>query len=123
MRSIEKWSARSDVRRFSVWANVATAATVALAVVAMLPAVAAAEETEETTATSCSSAPHHISGLSEHGSSCKKARKVAKYAVKNKNSYSWSYGGFHCHGESTEGMPPISFTCKKSSSRIYFTYE
>jgi hypothetical protein len=122
MRSIEKWSASSDVRRFSIWANVAIAAAVALAVVAMLPAGAAAEE-EETTATSCSSAPHHISSLSEYGSSCNKARKVAKYAVKKKNLYSWSYGGFHCHGVSTQGSPPISFTCKKSSSRIYFTYE
>jgi len=119
MRTIEKWRARSDVRRFSISA---VAVAVALAGVAMLPAVATAEE-EETTATSCSSAPHHISGLSEHGSSCKKALKVAKYAVKNKNSYSWSDGGFHCHGVSTEGMPPISFTCKKSSARIYFTYE
>ena len=123
MRSIEKWSARGDVWGFSVWANIAIAATVALGVVAMLPTGAAAEEPEETTATSCSSAPHHISDLSEQGSSCAKARKVAKYAVKDKNSYRWSYGGFHCHGESTEGMPPISFTCKKSSSRVYFTYE
>jgi hypothetical protein len=120
MQFIEKWSARSDVRRFSIWT---IAAVVALAVVALLPAGAAAEETGETTATNCSSAPHHISGLSENGSSCTKARKVAKYAVKDKNSYRWSYEGFHCHGVSTEGMPPISFTCKKSSSRVYFTYE
>ena len=98
------------------------AGAVALAVVALLPASAVAEG-EEATAMSCSSAPHHIRGLSQEGSSCRKALKVAKYAVKNKNSYSWSYGGFHCHGLSTEGMPPISFTCKKSSSRIYFTYE
>ena len=102
-----------------IWA---IAAALALGVVAMLPAAAAAEE-EEPTAITCSSAVHHISDLSESGSSCTKAGKVAKAAVKNKDSYSWSYGGFHCHGISTEGGPPISFTCKKASARIYFTYE
>jgi hypothetical protein len=95
-----------------------------LTAVALLPAVAAAEEeTEEPAYTSCSSAIHHISDLSEHDSSCPKARKVAMHAVKEKDSYSWSFGGFHCHGVSTEGSTPVSFTCKKSSSRIYFTYE
>ncbi|MGA8744424.1 MAG: hypothetical protein WB507_00990 [Solirubrobacterales bacterium] len=120
MRSIEKLTARNNLRRPSIWA---IAAILVLAVVGTLPAGAAAEEAEETTATNCSSAPHHISDLAESGSSCKKALKVAKYAIKNKNSFSWTHDGFHCHGESTEGMPPISFTCKKSISRIYFTYE
>ncbi len=120
MRLIEKCILMNNpLGRSSFWA---VSMALALAVAAIVPAGAAAE-IAETPATSCSSAPHHISGLAESGSSCKKALRVAKYAVKNKNSFSWSYSGFRCHGESTEGMPPISFTCKKSSSRIYFTYE
>ena len=120
MRFMKKSIVRKDLGRASVWFTATALAALAVAVTS--PAAAAAE-VEETPATSCSSAPHHISDLSQSGSSCTKALKVAKFAVKDKNSFSWSYGGFHCHGESTEGMPLISFTCKKSSSRIYFTYE
>ncbi|MGA8354404.1 MAG: hypothetical protein WB698_09580 [Solirubrobacteraceae bacterium] len=70
---------------------------------------------------SCGAAPSYISDLSESGSNCSKARTVAKHAV-HKSVYVWTYKGFHCHGEGTNyGGPPVDYTCKKGSARIYFT--
>lgn len=108
------------MRRGLIGAGAAIALSGAIAMICLLPASAAAQEAEAST---CSPAPAHTSALEESGTSCTKARKVAKHAVKVKNSYSWTYAGFACHGvASLYGQPPISFTCKKGEARIYFTY-
>lgn len=96
----------------------AASSTIALmVVVGLLPTFAGAQPATK----SCSSPSREISGLSESGSNCSKARSVSKHAL-HKSVYVWAYQGFHCHGEGTNyGGPPVDYTCKKASARIYFT--
>lgn len=90
---------------------------------AMTPAVAGASASATPKDCGLGGLPSkHFSNISEFRSSCSVAHKVAKHAEKNKNDYQWSYRGFHCHGDSTEGSPPLAYTCKKGRARVYFTY-
>jgi hypothetical protein len=64
----------------------------------------------------------HYSGLSAKGTTCGKARAVAK-AVPKSGSYNSTTKGFRCHGVQSSGLnPPVTYTCKKSGKVVSFTY-
>ena len=102
-----------------MWVRLIAAGAVigTMAVIGLLPTIAGAQPSTS----SCGSPSRYISGLSENGSSCSRARAVAKHAL-HKSVYVWKYRGFHCHGDPENyGGPPLNYTCKKASARIYFT--
>ncbi len=112
---------RSTGATRGIWGRLAAvgaaSCAVALMVVGPLPSRAGAQPATK----SCSAPSKDISDLSQSGTNCVKARAVSKHAL-HKSVYDWTYQGFHCHGEGTNyGGPPVDYTCKKASARIYFT--
>lgn len=92
----------------------------ALAVSAATPAAAGAATEQECGLGPLASA--HYSGLSQKGTTCGKARTVAK-AVPKHGSYNSTTKGFHCHGKQSFGLnPAVTYICKRKGSVVSFTY-